>query len=117
MKKPKFEIFEDKSGKFYFRLKAANGEPIMTGREYDSKPGVVEAIANVMIEATTKNAATSRFVRKSSVSGKHYFQLRSKGGRLIGWSELYESKQGRDIGIKAVITACQYANINDLGKL
>jgi uncharacterized protein YegP (UPF0339 family) len=110
MRKPKFEIFAGKDGKFYFRLKAANGEPIMSGRAYDSKPGVVHGIATVMTEALEE----TRFVRKTSANLKYFFQLRSKTGRLIGWSELYETRQGRDNGIRAVQTAAQWGRIADL---
>lgn len=33
----KFEIYEDKAGKFRFRLKAGNGEVVATGEAYESK--------------------------------------------------------------------------------
>jgi uncharacterized protein len=110
MRKPKFEIFAGRDGQFYFRLKAANGEPILSGRAYDSKPGAVHGIANVMTEAQEDD----RFVRKTSANFKYFFQLRSKTGRLIGWSELYETRQGRDNGIRAVQTAIQWGRIADL---
>lgn len=110
MRKPKFEIFEGKDTKFYFRLKAANGEPILSGRAYDSKPGAIHGIATVMTEAVEE----SRFVRKVSANQKYFFQLRSKSGRLIGWSELYQSRQGRDNGIRAVQTAVQWGRVADL---
>jgi uncharacterized protein YegP (UPF0339 family) len=33
----KFEVYEDKSGKFRFRLKAGNGEVVAQGQGYESK--------------------------------------------------------------------------------
>lgn len=33
----KFEVYEDKAGKFRFRLKAGNGEVVATGEAYESK--------------------------------------------------------------------------------
>ncbi|MET7998219.1 DUF1508 domain-containing protein [Amycolatopsis sp. NPDC005232] len=33
----KFEVYEDKAGKFRFRLKAGNGEIVATGEAYESK--------------------------------------------------------------------------------
>lgn len=35
----KFEIYEDKTGKFRFRLKAGNGEVVASGEAYESKAG------------------------------------------------------------------------------
>lgn len=114
MRKPKFEIYAGSDGKFQFRLKAANGEPILTGRSFDSKPGAVRGIADVMELGIRED----RFVRKTSANGKFYFQLRRipdrwGNGQVMGWSELYESKQGRDKGILAVMKACQHGRIQE----
>lgn len=35
----KFEVYEDASGKFRFRLKAGNGEVVATGQAYTSLAG------------------------------------------------------------------------------
>ncbi len=50
-KNPKFEVYQDKSGEFRFRLKARNGEIIAVSEGYTSKPGCL----NVM-EIVRKNA-------------------------------------------------------------
>lgn len=33
----KFEVYQDKAGKFRFRLKAGNGEVVATGEAYETK--------------------------------------------------------------------------------
>jgi len=33
----KFEVYEDKAGKFRFRLKAGNGEVVAVGEAYETK--------------------------------------------------------------------------------
>lgn len=43
----KFEIYQDKSGKFRFRLKAANGEVVASGEAYDSKSGAIDGTGAV----------------------------------------------------------------------
>ncbi|MFC0627034.1 YegP family protein [Kribbella deserti] len=53
----KFEIFEDKSGKFRFRLKAGNGEVIANGEAYETKAG-----ARAGAEAVQRNAAGASIV-------------------------------------------------------
>lgn len=35
----KFEVYEDKSGKFRFRLKAGNGEIVASGESYPTRKG------------------------------------------------------------------------------
>lgn len=111
MRKPKFEIFSGKDSKYYYCLKAANGEAIMKGRGYNSKPGIIHSIANVISEAGEE----TRFSRKTAANGQFFFQLRAKSGRIIGWSELYQTRQGRDKGIRAVQRAVQHGRIIDLG--
>ena len=110
MRKPKFEIFGGQDGKFYFRLKAANGEPIMASKGFATKPDAMRGIASVMEHSPSE----SQFARRRSANYKFYFQLRTAGGRILGWSELYETKQGRDNGIKAVIRAAAHGRVFDL---
>ena len=43
----KFEIYEDKAGKFRFRLKAGNGEVVATGQGYESLASVKKGVSAV----------------------------------------------------------------------
>ena len=52
VKHPKFEIYNDKSGQFRFRLKAKNGEIIAVGEAYTTKAACKNGVASV-----AKNAA------------------------------------------------------------
>jgi uncharacterized protein YegP (UPF0339 family) len=47
----KFELYQDKAGKYRFRLKSSNGQVIATGEAYESK-----AAAQNGIESVQKNA-------------------------------------------------------------
>ncbi|PKW26733.1 YegP family protein [Phycicoccus duodecadis] len=47
-----FEVYEDKAGKFRFRLKAGNGQVIATGEAYESKASAMNGV-----ESVRKNAA------------------------------------------------------------
>jgi uncharacterized protein YegP (UPF0339 family) len=53
----KITIFQDKSKKFRFNLKATNGEIIATSEAYSNKSAVLKGLASVQ-----KNAATARVV-------------------------------------------------------
>jgi uncharacterized protein YegP (UPF0339 family) len=55
----KFEVYQDKSGKFRFRLKAGNGEIIAVGEAYESKAGCLKGI-----ESVKKNAPKAKVVEE-----------------------------------------------------
>ena len=57
VKHPKFEIYEDKSGEFRFRLKASNGEVIAQSEGYKAK-----ASCNNGVESVVKNAPEAEVV-------------------------------------------------------
>ena len=42
-----FEVYEDKAGKFRFRLKAGNGEIVAVGEAYDTMASAKEGCAAV----------------------------------------------------------------------
>lgn len=54
---PKFELYKDAKGQFCYRLKARNGEIVLTGESYVSKDGCKNGIRSVI-----KNAADSIIV-------------------------------------------------------
>ena len=59
MKHPKFEMYEDKSGEFRFRLKARNGEIIAVSEGYKTKASCLNGI-----ESVQKNAPEAETVEE-----------------------------------------------------
>ncbi|MCR4724968.1 MAG: YegP family protein [Clostridia bacterium] len=53
-KNPKFEIYTDKAGEIRFRLKAANGEPILASEGYSSMSGCKNGIESVRKNADSE---------------------------------------------------------------
>lgn len=52
----KFELYEDKGGKFRFRLKAGNGEVVAGGEAYESKNAAkngIDSVKRAAQDATT----------------------------------------------------------------
>ena len=47
----KFELYQDKAGKYRFRLKASNGQVIAVGEAYESKSAAENGIASVQKNA------------------------------------------------------------------
>jgi len=56
-----FEVYEDKAGKYRFRLKAANGQVVATGEAYESHANAVkgcEAVQRAAEGAKIEDAAS-----------------------------------------------------------
>ena len=49
----KFELYQDKAGKYRFRLKASNGQVIAVGEAYESKAAAENGIASVQENAAS----------------------------------------------------------------
>lgn len=108
----KFEIFQNEGkDKFYFRLKAKNGQVILSSQGYASK-----ASAKNGAESVAKNAASQdNFEVKESSNGKFFFNLLSAHNKqIIGTSQMYSTKEGMRNGIRSVMENAPNATINDL---
>ena len=95
-----YELFQsEKTERYYFRLKAGNGEIILASEAYNQKAGAENGIASV-----SKNAADeSKFERRKAKDGQDYFVLKAGNGEIIGKSEMYKSAAGMENGIKSVM--------------
>lgn len=94
----KFVTTTGKNGKHYFNLKANNGQVILTSQGYASAENCANGIASVRKNATDD----SRFDRKVSKDGHHYFNLMASNGQVIGSSEMYNSASAMENGIASV---------------
>ncbi|HTF81984.1 MAG TPA: YegP family protein [Cytophagales bacterium] len=94
----KFEVYTAKNGEFYFRLKAGNGQVILTSEGYKQKASVLNGVESVKKNATDD----SKFEKKKSTSGKFHFSLKATNGQVVGNSEMYSSEDSRDNGIESV---------------
>ena len=56
---PKFELFQDRAGKYRFRLKATNGHIIATSDGYASKSGCLKGIERVKNHSETAQIITA----------------------------------------------------------
>ena len=102
-----FSVSKSANGKFYFNLKAGNGQNILASEMY-------EASALGGIESVKANAGTdARYDRKVSTNGKPYFNLKAANGEVIGTSEMYESEAARENGIASVKANSAGAAVHD----
>lgn len=94
-----FEIYKNDSGKFGFRLKAANGQIVLASQTYADKAGAINGI-----ESVVNNANDDAFERATAKDGSPYFNMKAGNGQIIGKSQMYNSEAARDNGIASVIT-------------
>ena len=94
----KFVITKRTNGEFQFNLKASNGQTILTSEGYTTKTACENGVESVKKNSTDDK----RFERKVSSNGKHYFNLKSTNGQVIGSSEMYESIAACENGIDSV---------------
>jgi uncharacterized protein YegP (UPF0339 family) len=102
----KFELY--KSGdQFRYRLKATNGQNILSGEAYTTKQGCKDGIASVK-----KNASNAdRYEVKEGKSGKHYFNLKAGNNQVIGVSQQYSSADACKKGMESVMKNAPDAEI------
>jgi uncharacterized protein YegP (UPF0339 family) len=110
MNNPKFTVFKSAANsQYYFNLKSANGEKILSGEGYHTKQACLNGIASVKANAPFD----SRYDRKESYSN-YTFNLNAANGEIVGRSENYNSSYGRENGISAVKRDAPDSPIEDL---
>ena len=105
----KFVITKGKDGKYYFNLKAGNGEVILTSQGYKARTDCMNGI-----ESVKKNSQSeARFEVKKSNDGRDYFVLNATNGQSIGKSQMYKSESGCSNGMKSVASNAVDASLVD----
>jgi uncharacterized protein YegP (UPF0339 family) len=107
----KFEVYQSgKKNEFRFRLKADNGQTILSSEGYTSKASCLNGIDSVR-----KNAADpKRFNKTTTPSNMFRFSLTAANNQIIGVSQNYKSESGRDNGIESVKRNAPNAEIKEV---
>ena len=95
----KFEVYQSgKDKEFRFRLKADNGQTILSSEGYSSKASCMNGI-----ESVKKNSSDpKRFTKTTTPTNMFRFALTAANSQIIGTSQNYKSESGRDNGIESV---------------
>ena len=94
----KYVISKAKSGENYFNLKATNGQVILTSVMFPS----MDDCTNGILATRGSCVDDNMFERKISTNNKHFFNLKSPEGNIVGKSEIYESQVNMEKGIASV---------------
>ncbi|MDP1829099.1 MAG: YegP family protein [Archangium sp.] len=95
----RFETFKGLSGKYYFHLKANNGQIVLQSQAYTTKAAATNGVTSVK----TNGAILARFQVRAAADGQSYFVLKAANGAVIGRSEMYSTASNATAGITAVI--------------
>ena len=109
----KFEVYQSgKKNEFRFRLKADNGQIILSSEGYTSKPACMNGI-----ESVKKNSAeTKRFTKTTTPGNMFRFALTAANSQIIGTSQNYKSENGRNNGIASVMKNAAKAEVKEVPK-
>ncbi|KAB1071419.1 YegP family protein [Tamlana haliotis] len=103
-----FELFQSENNeKYYFHLKAKNGQIILASQGYADKSGAKNGIESVK----TNCADDSKFERKTAANGKFHFNIKAANGQIIGTSQMYAGTDGMENGIESIKTNAPTAEV------
>src|SRR5688572_20885267 len=98
MENPKFQIFKSSANsEYYYRLRARNGEIVLSGEGYKTKQGCHAGVASVKLNAPYD----SRYDRKDGYTS-YTFNLKGANREIVGRGETYTARSARENGIEAV---------------
>jgi hypothetical protein len=109
----KFEVYQSgKNKEFRFRLKADNGQTILSSEGYATKASCMNGI-----ESVKKNSADEkRFSKTKTPTNMFRFALTAANSQIVGTSQNYKSESGRDNGIESVKRNAAKAVIKEVDK-
>jgi len=109
----KFEVYQSGTkNEFRFRLKADNGQTILSSEGYASKASCLNGI-----ESVRKNAADpKRFTKTKTPTNMFRFAISAANSQIIGTSQNYKSESGRDNGVESVKRNAPKAEIKEVAK-
>ncbi len=91
-----FEIYEDASEEFRFRVKTYNGNILLRSEGYTQEHNAKNGIASVK----DNGLLDSQYKRETAEDGTFYFNLIAKNNKVIGTSMFYPTEAARDKNIE-----------------
>jgi uncharacterized protein len=107
----KFEVYQSgQKNEFRFRLKADNGQIILSSEGYTTKASCLNGIDSVK-----KNAADEKRINKTKTPTNMFrFSVTAANNQIIGTSQNYKSESGCNNGIESVRKNASKADISEV---
>ncbi|MGK2864630.1 MAG: DUF1508 domain-containing protein [Chitinophagaceae bacterium] len=88
----KFETYKGNNNEHYFRLTDNTGKILLSSEGYKQKESVMNGI-----ESVKKNLPMPAAIeKKESTHGKHFFNVKSTNGQVVGTSTMFDTPELRD---------------------
>jgi hypothetical protein len=94
----RFFVFRGLDGKYYFNLRAGNGQIVLQSQAYTRRASAVAGTQSVR----ENGLQAGRYEVREASNGQHYFVLKAANGQVIGASELYAGKSNAERGAETV---------------
>ncbi len=108
----KFETFTGNNKEHYFRLTDDTGKIILSSEAYKQKESVLNGI-----ESVKKNLPMPAAIeKKESTNGKHFFNVKSTNGQIVGTSTMFDTPELRDQGLNELQTEASRLIVNESTK-
>ncbi|MGH7280329.1 MAG: YegP family protein [Polyangiaceae bacterium] len=96
----RFEVFTGEDAKYYFRLRANNGEIVLASQGYTSKESALGGIKSV----ETNGTDSGNYDLVDANDGQVGFDLKAANGQVIARSETYVSASNADRAIQTCVS-------------
>ena len=93
-----FVVSKNTNDLYYFRLRANNGQLLLSSEGYVSKVGCLNGVESVKSNGRDQN----RYDKRTTSNVNYYFNLKAMNGQILGTSEIYETAAARDNAMKTV---------------
>jgi uncharacterized protein YegP (UPF0339 family) len=95
----KFEIFKGLDSKYYFDVRALNGEIVLQSQSYTSHAGAKSGAASVQLNGTD----ATKYSVQPAADGSFYFVLKAANGAIIARSETYVSRSNAQRAVEGCV--------------
>jgi uncharacterized protein YegP (UPF0339 family) len=112
----RFEVFQGKDSKFYFRFRAQNGEIVLQSQGYSTRSAAKRGMLSVRTNGET-SSAYELLAAWGKLGSEHYFRLKAGNGQIIARGEVYASRAGAEKGVATMVQLLRDTRVQgeDLG--
>ncbi len=94
----RFEVFTGEDKKFYFHLRAGNGEIVLGSQGYTAKSSAMNGIKSV----DANGIEASQWDVFEAISGEYGIRLLAANGQTIAGGELYTTKESAENAVQTI---------------
>lgn len=93
-----FNVFKGLDGKYYFNLKAANGEIVLASQAYTTKTSAKKGVASIR----ENGGDAANYELRDAQNDQVYFVLKAANGKVIATGETYVSESNAEAAVESI---------------